>query len=87
MDDDLLSSGLKMMAESMRETIGVPIINELAVWRGMPFATWDPWEFNIAPVNVTIGTHLPHATGDGYGPRLFKRDDVALAIFGDGISR
>ena len=72
--------------QGVRLARGVPIINELAVWRGMPFATWDPREFNIAPVNVTIGTHLPHATGYGYGARLLKRDEVALAIFGDGAT-
>ena len=70
--------------QGVRLSRGVPVVNELAVWRGMPFATWEPQEFNIAPLNVTIGTHLPHATGYGYGARLLKRDDVALAIFGDG---
>lgn len=63
---------------------GVPTVNELALWRGMPWAFWNPNKYRITPLNVTIGTHLPHATGFAYGSRMLGRDDVALALFGDG---
>ncbi len=70
--------------QGVRLARGVPEVQELALWRGMPFDTWDPHEVRITPLNATIGTHLPHATGYAYGARLLERDEVALAIFGDG---
>ena len=70
--------------QGVRIARGVPTVNELALWRGMPWAFWDPNEYRITPLNVTIGTHLPHATGFAYGARMLGRDDVALALFGDG---
>ena len=72
--------------QGVRLARGVPETNELALWRGMPFAFWDPLEFRISPLNATIGTHIPHATGYGYGNRLLERDEVALAVFGDGAT-
>jgi len=72
--------------QGVRLSRGVPVLNELALWRGMPHAFWDPKEFKITPLNATIATHLPHATGYGYGARLLGRDDVALAMFGDGAT-
>ncbi len=72
--------------QGVRLSRGVPVLNELALWRGMPHAFWDPNEFNITPLNATIATHLPHATGYGYGTRLMGRDNIALAMFGDGAT-
>jgi 2-oxoisovalerate dehydrogenase E1 component len=72
--------------QGVRLTRGVPVVNELALWRGMPHAFWDPTEYRITPMNVTIGTHLPHATGYGYGARLLGRDEISLALFGDGAT-
>lgn len=63
---------------------GVPILNELALWRGMPHAFWEPTKYRITPMSTTIGTHLPHATGYGHGARLMGRTEIALALFGDG---
>ena len=53
--------------QGVRLARGVPVLNELGLWRGMPHAFWDPTEHRITPMNVTIGTHLPQATGYGYG--------------------
>jgi len=72
--------------QGVRLTRGVPVVNELALWRGMPHAFWDPTKYRITPMNVTIGTHLPHATGYGYGARLLGRDEISLALFGDGAT-
>lgn len=72
--------------QGVRLTRGVPVVNELALWRGMPHAFWDPTEFRITPMNVTIATHLPQATGYGYGAKLLGRDEVSLALFGDGAT-
>ena len=72
--------------QGVRLTRGVPVVNELALWRGMPHAFWDPTEFRITPMNVTIATHLPHATGYGYGAKLLGKDEISLALFGDGAT-
>lgn len=72
--------------QGVRLARGVPVINELALWRGMPQAFWNPMEFRITPMNVTIATHLPQATGYAYGARLLGRDEIALALFGDGAT-
>ena len=72
--------------QGVRLARGVPVLNELALWRGMPHAFWDPLQFRITPLNATIATHLPHATGYGYGARLLGRDEIAVAIFGDGAT-
>jgi 2-oxoisovalerate dehydrogenase E1 component len=50
----------------------------------LPNAAWDPNEFRITPLNVTIGTHIPQTTGYGYAARFLNKDEVALAVFGDG---
>ena len=72
--------------QGVRLARGVPVINELGLWRGMPHAFWDPTEYRITPMNVTIGTHLPQATGYGYGAKLLGKDEISLALFGDGAT-
>lgn len=63
---------------------GIPVINELALWRGMPHMFWQPTKYRITPMSTTIGTHLPHAVGYGHGAKLLGRKDIAIALFGDG---
>ncbi len=70
--------------QGIRLARGVPLVNELALWRGLPNAAWDPNEFRITPLNVTIGTHIPQTTGYSYAARFLNKDEVALAVFGDG---
>ena len=72
--------------QGVRLARGVPVLNELGLWRGMPHAFWDPTEHRITPMNVTIGTHLPQATGYGYGAKLLGKDEISLALFGDGAT-
>jgi len=72
--------------QGVRLARGVRVINELGLWRGMPHAFWDPTEHRITPMNVTIGTHLPQATGYGYGAKLLGKDEISLALFGDGAT-
>ena len=72
--------------QGVRLARGVPVLNELGLWRGMPHTFWDPTEYRITPMNVTIGTHLPHATGYGYGAKLLGKDEISLALFGDGAT-
>ena len=83
-DDDWIFTAYR--EQGVRLARGVPVLNELALWRGMPHAFWDPKKHRITPLNATIGTHLPHATGYGYGARLLGRDEISLAMFGDGAT-
>jgi len=70
--------------QGVRIARGVPMVNELALWRGLPNAAWDHNEFRITPLNVTIGTHIPQTTGYAYAARYLNKNEVTLAIFGDG---
>ena len=70
--------------QGVRLARGVPMVKELALWRGLPNAAWDPNEYRITPLNVTIGTHIPQTTGYSYASRFLKKNEVALSIFGDG---
>jgi 2-oxoisovalerate dehydrogenase E1 component len=70
--------------QGVRLARGVPVSQELALWRGLGSAAYDPVQFRISPLCVTIATALPHATGYGYGARFLGRTDVAVAVFGDG---
>ncbi len=72
--------------QGIRLARGVPEVNELALWRGMPYAIWNPNEFRITPLNATIGTHIPQATGYSYASRMLGRDEVTVAVFGDGAT-
>lgn len=72
--------------QALRLARGVTVQEELAYFAGKPHGGWNPRERRITPVNATIGTHLPHATGYGYASRMLGRDEVALAVFGDGAT-
>jgi 2-oxoisovalerate dehydrogenase E1 component len=72
--------------QGVRLARGVPVVNELALWRGMPHAFWTPSDYRVTTLNATIATHLPHAMGYAYGARMLKRNEVTLALFGDGAT-
>ena len=72
--------------QGIRLARGVPEVNELALWRGMPYAIWNPNDYRVTPLNATIGTHIPQATGYSYASRMLGRDEVTVAVFGDGAT-
>ena len=72
--------------QPIRLARGVPIDEELAVFFNAVDLTWDPLARRITPLNATIGSHIPHATGLGYAMRYLDEDAVALAVFGDGAT-
>ena len=72
--------------QPIRLARGVPIDEELAVFFNAVDLTWDPLERRITPLNATIGSHIPHATGLAYAMRYLEEDAVALAVFGDGAT-
>ncbi len=41
---------------------------------------------NFVSVSSPVGSHIPHAVGTAWAAKLTKRDDVALAFFGDGAT-
>lgn len=72
--------------QPIRLARGVPIVEELAVFFNAVDLTWDPLERRITPLNATIGSHIPHATGLAYALRYLHEDAVAVAVFGDGAT-
>jgi pyruvate/2-oxoglutarate/acetoin dehydrogenase E1 component/TPP-dependent pyruvate/acetoin dehydrogenase alpha subunit len=72
--------------QPIRLARGVPVDEELAVVFNAVDVTWDPRERRITPLNATIGSHIPHATGLAYALRQLGGDEVALAVFGDGAT-
>ncbi len=70
---------------------GVPIVRGLSYeyllyWMGHEAGNeWLP-ERHVLPVNISIGSHLPHATGMAWAAKL-KGDETAVAChFGDGAT-
>ncbi len=72
--------------QPIRLARGTPIDEELAVFFNAVDSTWDPVEYRITPLNATIGSHLPHGAGLGYGLRYQGEDAIALVVFGDGAT-
>lgn len=65
-------------------TRGLPLESVIRLWKGIPACGWDVNKLGLARLNATIGTHLPHATGFAYASRAFGRNQVSMAVFGDG---
>ena len=62
--------------QPIRLARGVPVDEELAVFFNAVDVTWDPRERRITPLNATIGSHIPHATGLAYALRQLGGDDA-----------
>jgi len=45
-----------------------------------------PEGINVMPPSITVGGHMIHAVGLGWGERLQGKDRVALTLFGDGAT-
>jgi pyruvate dehydrogenase E1 component alpha subunit len=46
----------------------------------------SPEGVNVLPPSITVGGHMIHAVGLGWGESLQGRDRVALTLFGDGAT-
>lgn len=78
----------------------VPAFREFAamIWRGFPLAdilvfaagynegAALPDDAHELPIAVPVATQIPHAVGLGYAAQYQKRDEVAIAFFGDGAT-
>ncbi len=47
---------------------------------------WNPREVRMAPITISIATHLPHAVGLALAARLRGEDVCSIAWFGDGAT-
>ena len=47
---------------------------------------WRPREHHVAPICISIATHLPHAVGMAYAAKLKGDETSAVAWFGDGAT-
>ncbi len=58
----------------------------LQYWMGHESANAALAEVNIAPLNITIGDHLPHAVGMAWASKLKGEDKAFVSHFGDGAT-
>ncbi|MGV8130903.1 MAG: pyruvate dehydrogenase (acetyl-transferring) E1 component subunit alpha [Candidatus Pacearchaeota archaeon] len=55
-------------------------------WIGDERGMQIPKDINILPVSITVGAHLPHATGAGMAFNYKSEKNVAICYFGDGAT-
>lgn len=65
-------------------TLGYPVWKLLQYWAGDERGAQTPEGFNIFPVSVPVGTHIPHAVGAAFGAKIKGYKIAAVAYFGDG---
>nr|WP_245580416.1 pyruvate dehydrogenase (acetyl-transferring) E1 component subunit alpha [Arthrobacter castelli] len=65
---------------------GVEYTDLLRVWRGHTHSGWNPYDINMAPSQVIIGSQTLHATGYALGCQQDGVDTVAISYFGDGAT-
>ena len=58
----------------------------LQYWMGHESANAALADVNIAPLNITIGDHLPHAVGMAWASKLKGEDKAFVSHFGDGAT-
>jgi pyruvate dehydrogenase E1 component alpha subunit len=67
-------------------TRGVPAEETLTLLRGDWHCGYDPHAYLVAPQCTPLATNTLHAVGLAQAARLKKRDQVALALLGDGAT-
>jgi pyruvate dehydrogenase E1 component alpha subunit len=72
----------------------------LGILRGIPPSTvlkyrrgyggehgfWSARQHRVAPICISIGTHLPHAVGLAWATKIAGEEGASLAFFGDGAT-
>jgi pyruvate dehydrogenase E1 component alpha subunit len=58
----------------------------LLYWKGHEIGNEWLASRNVFPLNISIGSHLPHATGFAWAAKLSGDDTVACCHFGDGAT-
>lgn len=91
-----VASGLALekkdwLVPTFRETgtmwcFGVPLRQTFLYWMGNEIGSCMPDEVNCLPIAITVGGHLPHATGIAWANKLKQNGSVVLCSFGDGAT-
>ncbi|MDP8288373.1 MAG: thiamine pyrophosphate-dependent enzyme, partial [Candidatus Electryonea clarkiae] len=64
---------------------GEPLINPMIYYNGYEEGSFNPVNDRTLPINIILGSQLPHAVGAAYGSRLKgEKENASLVFFGDG---
>jgi pyruvate dehydrogenase E1 component alpha subunit len=55
-------------------------------WAGYESGNAALWDAHVFPLNISIGGHIPHATGMAWAAKLQGEGDVVACHFGDGAT-
>jgi pyruvate dehydrogenase E1 component alpha subunit len=65
---------------------GMSLTQYWMLYIGHPGGWAFPDDVNVFPLQIELGTQLPHAVGMAWGLRLQRRPGVVIGYFGDGAS-
>mgnify|MGYP001546028846 FL=1 len=63
---------------------GVPLRQVYLYWYGNEWGSHYDEGQKILPINIIIGSQINHAAGIAYASKILKKDEIALAVIGDG---
>jgi pyruvate dehydrogenase E1 component alpha subunit len=58
----------------------------LLYWMGNEISNHTPEDLNLFSVSISVGTHIPHATGLAWASKLKDENRAFLCNFGDGAT-
>ena len=70
----------------MHITLGYPLHLLYQYWAGDERGLATPAELNIAPISVSVGSHIPHAVGAAMAARYRGDKGAVVCYFGDGAT-
>jgi len=81
-DRDWLSPGFRDLDFMLYR--GVPLRQVYLYWYGNEWGSHYDEGQKILPINIIIGSQINHAAGLAYASKILKKDEIALAVIGDG---
>jgi pyruvate dehydrogenase E1 component alpha subunit len=79
---DWLSPGFRDLDSMLFR--GVPLRQIYLYWYGNEWGSYFGEDQRILPFNIIIGSQINHAAGLAYASKILKKDEVAVAVIGDG---
>jgi pyruvate dehydrogenase E1 component alpha subunit len=79
---DWLSPGFRDLDSMLFK--GVPLRQVYLYWYGNEWGSHFDKNQRILPFNIIIGSQINHAAGLAYASKILKKDEVAVAVIGDG---
>ncbi len=79
---DWLSPGFRDLDSMLYR--GVPLRQIYLYWYGNEWGSHFAEDQRILPFNIIIGSQVNHAAGLAYASKILKKDEVAVAVIGDG---